>query len=199
MAFCLDALAALAAGAIAVTVTWIGNRRQSEGLDRRIGAGAPQAQAGAASAKADEVLREHHRLLRRLFEKIEATSRKAPQRGDLMRALAAELEIHEHVEEQLFYPAARAICEGVPPAGTEHRRTAELMTATLKFNTTGAKFDEYLQALRAAFEHHAGQKNVRCSSRCNGWAGCASARSETRSRPCWRNSGHRVSGAPSWR
>jgi predicted nuclease of restriction endonuclease-like RecB superfamily len=48
------------------------------------------------------VLLEHHQLLRRLFEKIEGMARDDPERRDLMQMLAAELEIHEHVEDVIF-------------------------------------------------------------------------------------------------
>ena len=121
-------------------------------------AAAPQPipDAGAASAKkADEVLFEHHQLLRRLFARIETTSRKDPQRRDLMRILASELEIHEHIEDQLFYPAVRPVSEDVALAHAEHRQLADLLAMVLKFNTTGAKFEEHLTALHAAVEHHA--------------------------------------------
>jgi nitrite reductase/ring-hydroxylating ferredoxin subunit/uncharacterized membrane protein len=112
----------------------------------------------AQGKKADEVLSEHHQLLRRLFKRIETTPADDPQRRDLMRILAAELEIHEHVEDQLFYPAVRPVTEDVPIAYAEHGQMADLLAMTLKLNTGSAEFDEHLRALHAAVEHHAGSE-----------------------------------------
>jgi nitrite reductase/ring-hydroxylating ferredoxin subunit/uncharacterized membrane protein/hemerythrin superfamily protein len=108
--------------------------------------------------KADEVLVEHHQLIRRLFETIKATPRHAPQRRDLMRTLASELEVHEHVEDHIFYPAVRPISEDVAIAHSEHRQLADLLAMTLKLNTASPEFEEHLQALHAAVDHHAGSE-----------------------------------------
>jgi hemerythrin superfamily protein len=108
--------------------------------------------------KADEVLVEHHQLIRRMFEAVEATPRSDPQRRDLMRMLASELEIHEHVEDHLFYPAVRPVSEDVAIAHSEHRQLADLLAATLKLNTTSPEFEEHLHALHAAVNHHAGSE-----------------------------------------
>ncbi|MDJ0391627.1 Rieske 2Fe-2S domain-containing protein [Roseomonas sp. E05] len=108
--------------------------------------------------KADEVLVEHHQLLRRLFEAIRATPRDDPQRRDLMRTLASELEIHEHIEDHIFYPAVHPVSEDVPVAHSEHRQLADLLAMTLKLNTASPEFEEHLQALHAAVDHHAGSE-----------------------------------------
>lgn len=108
--------------------------------------------------KADEVLVEHHQLIRRLFEIIKAPPGHAPQRRDLMRTLASELEIHEHVEDHPFYPAVRSISEDVAIAHSEHRQMADLLAMTLKLNTASPEFEEHLQALHAAVDHHAGSE-----------------------------------------
>lgn len=118
--------------------------------------------AGAAEAlsgrKADEVLVEHHQLLRQLFARIEATPREDPGRRDLMRFLALELEIHEHIEDHLFYPAVRPVSEDVEVAHAEHRQLSDLLAMTLKLSTASAEFEEHLRALHAAVEHHAGSE-----------------------------------------
>lgn len=121
--------------------------------------GRPARDAGAPSGrKADEVLVEHHDLLRRLFARIEATPREDPSRRDLMRVLASELEIHEHVEDHLFYPAVRPVSEDVEVAHAEHRQLSDLLAMTLKLNTASEAFEAHLRALRAAVEHHAGSE-----------------------------------------
>jgi nitrite reductase/ring-hydroxylating ferredoxin subunit/uncharacterized membrane protein len=108
--------------------------------------------------RADEVLVEHHMLLRSLFRRIEAMPREDPERRDLLRVLASELEIHEYVEDSLFYPAVRPVSEDVSIAHSEHRQLADLLAETLKLNTASPAFEEHLKALHAAVEHHAGSE-----------------------------------------
>jgi nitrite reductase/ring-hydroxylating ferredoxin subunit len=118
------------------------------------------AEAGSArlGRKADEVLVEHHQLIRRLFESIEATPPHDPQRRDLVRTLAFELEIHEHIEDHVFYPAMYSVSEDVAVAHSEHRQMADLLAITLKLNTATATFEEHVKALHAAVDHHAGSE-----------------------------------------
>jgi len=117
-------------------------------------------QAGSArlGKKADEVLVEHHQLIRRLFETIKATPAHDPRRRDLMRTLAFELEIHEHIEDHVFYPAVYHVSEDVAVAHSEHRQLADLLALTLKLNTATAAFEEHVNALHAAVDHHAGSE-----------------------------------------
>lgn len=115
-------------------------------------------QAPPGARPAHEVLVEHHQLLRRLLDRIAALPREDPARRDLLRILAAELEIHEHVEDHLFYPAVRPVSEDVDIAHSEHRQLSDLLAMTLKLNTASAEFEAHLHALRAAVEHHAGSE-----------------------------------------
>ncbi|MFC3127447.1 DUF2231 domain-containing protein [Pseudoroseomonas globiformis] len=116
---------------------------------------APPASSAGAGRKADEVLFEHHQLIRRLFQAIRNTPRDDPQRRDLMRTLASELEIHEYVEDHVFYPAVHPVSEDVPIAHSEHRQLSDLLAKTLKLNTATPEFEEHLRALHAAMDHHA--------------------------------------------
>ncbi|HEY8611066.1 MAG TPA: DUF2231 domain-containing protein [Roseomonas sp.] len=108
--------------------------------------------------KADEVLFEHHQLLRRLFERTEATPGNDPRRRELMRMLASELEIHELVEDKIFYPAVQPVSEDVEVAHAEHGQLADLLAMTLKLDLASAEFEEHLRALHAAVDHHAGSE-----------------------------------------
>jgi nitrite reductase/ring-hydroxylating ferredoxin subunit/uncharacterized membrane protein len=108
--------------------------------------------------KADEVLFEHHEFIRRLFKAIKNVPRDDPQRRDLMRTLASELEIHEYIEDHIFYPAVHPVSEDVPVAHSEHRQLADLLAKTLKLNTATQEFEEHLQALHSAMDHHAGSE-----------------------------------------
>lgn len=132
----------------------------SDGVARVGASSAPAGPTAKAPSgrKADDVLVEHHQLLRRLFARIEAMPREDPQRRDLMRTLASELEIHEHIEDHLFYPAVRTVSEDVEMAHAEHRQLSDLLAMTLKLSTASAEFEENLRALHTAVEHHAGSE-----------------------------------------
>jgi hemerythrin superfamily protein len=105
--------------------------------------------------KADEVLFEHHQLLRGLFEEIRGMEREDPERRDILRLLANELEIHEHIEEEIFYPAVRPVSEDVLVAHAEHQLLADMLAATLRLTTSTPEFEERLRALHEAVDHHA--------------------------------------------
>lgn len=107
---------------------------------------------------ATEVLFEHHEMIRRMFERMLATSDDDARRHELMRTLAAELDIHEVVEDAIFYPAVRAVSEDTEIAYAEHGVLADLLAATVKLPLTSPEFHEHLVALQAAFLHHAGSE-----------------------------------------
>jgi nitrite reductase/ring-hydroxylating ferredoxin subunit len=113
------------------------------------------ADAAPLGRKADEVLFEHHELLRRMFRRIEDMHPDDPQRRDLLRTLASELEIHEHIEDEIFYPAVRPVSEDVAVAYAEHQQLADLLAATLKLPTSSPEFEEYIRVLHKAVDHHA--------------------------------------------
>ena len=119
----------------------------------------PRNGGGADGARtATEVLFEHHEMLRRLFGRILAMPGGTPERHDLMRTLAAELDIHEAIEDAVFYPAVRPVSEDVEIAYAEHGVLADLLAATVKLPLGRPEFEEHLRALHAAFLHHAGSE-----------------------------------------
>lgn len=126
----------------------------------REAAAAPMPAVPAGARKADDVLYEHHELLRRLFERIAAMSPDDPERRDMMRVLAGELEIHEHVEDEIFYPAVRAVSEDVPVAHAEHQQLADMLALTLRVGTSSPQFDAHLHALHQAVDHHASSEEA---------------------------------------
>ena len=112
----------------------------------------------ASHPRATEVLTEHHELIRRLFERTLALPGADPERHSLMHTLAAELDIHEVVEDAIFYPAVSVVSEDVDIAYAEHGVLADTVAATLKLPMGSPEFEETLRALQAAFLHHAGSE-----------------------------------------
>lgn len=113
---------------------------------------------GVPRRGATEVLFEHHQLIRQLFGRTLATPGDDPRRHELMRILASELDIHEAVEDAIFYPAVQPVSEDVDVAYAEHGVLADLLAATVKLPTASDAFGEHLLALQAAFLHHAGSE-----------------------------------------
>lgn len=109
---------------------------------------------------ADEVLYDHHELLRALFRRIAAMGRDDPERRDLMRTLATELDIHESIEDALFYPVVARVSGDVPVAYAEHQELADLLAKTLKYPTSSPRFEEHLRALHDAVDHHAASEET---------------------------------------
>jgi len=118
----------------------------------------PEASNGQPGKKATDVLYEHHELMRRMFEKMLATSGHGAERHELMRTLAAELDIHEVIEDAIFYPAVQAVSEDTEVAYAEHGVLADLLAATVKLPLGSPEFQEHLVALQSAFLHHAGSE-----------------------------------------
>ncbi|WP_375257425.1 DUF2231 domain-containing protein [Citreimonas sp.] len=115
----------------------------------------PQPASPPGARRADEVLFEHHELMRRMFEKIEAMSPEDPERRDMMRLLAGELQIHEHVEDEIFYPEVRPVSEDVPVAHAEHQQLADMLAVVLRLSPSSPEFETQLRSLHTAMNHHA--------------------------------------------
>ncbi len=118
----------------------------------------PSGTSPNAGPRADDLLTQHHALIRNLFQRIEALPREDPERRDRLRVLATELDIHEHIEDRVFYPAVQPVSPDVVVAHSEHRQMTDLLAATLKLNTASPAFDRHLRALRDAVDHHAGSE-----------------------------------------
>lgn len=108
--------------------------------------------------KADEVLFEHHQMMRSLFDRIALTERNDPRRLELVDELAGEMDMHEKIEHEIFYPAVRRVTDSIPIAGAEHQQLADQLAITLTLDPSTAEFDDHLRALRSALEHHAGSE-----------------------------------------
>jgi hypothetical protein len=122
---------------------------------RRAQAEGPMLPPPPGARKADEVLFEHHQLLRRLFVTIEAMAPDDPERRDMMRLLGGELDIHELVEDEIFYPAVRLVSDDVPVAYAEHQQLADMLAATLRLSPSKPEFEARLRELHQAVDHHA--------------------------------------------
>ncbi len=75
--------------------------------------------------RADQVLIDHHVVLRALCKEVTATPAGTPERQDRVDAMMAELDIHMRIEDDLFYPAVAAASTLVAVAHAEHRQVSD--------------------------------------------------------------------------
>lgn len=119
-----------------------------------------QTKLAAYGKTAVEVLTEHHDVLRSLLKKILSMSPGDPDRDACMRALAMEYDIHEGIEEKIFYPAVATISEDVPAAYAQHNELDELFAATLRVGVSSPEFESNIKVLHTALDHHAGSEET---------------------------------------
>jgi len=104
------------------------------------------------------LLKEDHKRVAGIFEKLEPTTERALKtREELFDKLNSELEVHAAVEEQILYPALKEAAETRDitfEAFEEHRIVKELLK---ELSTTPKDSEEWtakLTVLKENVEHH---------------------------------------------
>ena len=105
-----------------------------------------------------DLLKEDHKRVAGIFEKLEPTTERALKtREELFDKLNSELEVHAAVEEQILYPALKEAAETRDitfEAFEEHRIVKELLK---ELSTTPKDSEEWtakLTVLKENVEHH---------------------------------------------
>ena len=104
------------------------------------------------------LLEADHRRLEALFAQGAATTTRAvKRRARILAALAAELNVHELIEEKVLYPALRPFSEArdVVLEGGEEHHVADLLLRELKAVAPGdERWAAKLKVLQESIEHH---------------------------------------------
>lgn len=109
--------------------------------------------------RADDVLVEHHGVLRDLLRQLEATTAEEVGRRERLRAtFADEISIHAQIEDEIFYPAAREVSPLVPIAHAEHRQIDDQLAAVMRTDPASEDFLVEVRMLTSAVEHHASEE-----------------------------------------
>ncbi|MEK6285666.1 MAG: hemerythrin domain-containing protein [Acidobacteriota bacterium] len=105
-----------------------------------------------------DLLKEDHKKVAAIFEKLEPTTERALKtREELFNKLNSELEVHAAVEEQILYPVLKEAAETREitfEAFEEHRVVKELLK---ELSTTPKDTEEWtakLTVLKENVEHH---------------------------------------------
>jgi iron-sulfur cluster repair protein YtfE (RIC family) len=105
-----------------------------------------------------QLLRKQHREVEGLFRKAErATGR--DERRRLMEQIADRLELHTRIEEDLFYPAVRALDtkkarEMVDEAFEEHHVVKLVLEQLPRVDPEDERFRAKMTVLKELVEHH---------------------------------------------
>lgn len=104
------------------------------------------------------LLRDDHRMVKRLLRQLEATTTKGVKtRRELLDRLEADLRVHEAIEEQLFYPALKShpkardiVLEGYEEHDVVNSILKDMDGVSVADETWGAKAAVMIENL----EHH---------------------------------------------
>jgi hemerythrin superfamily protein len=107
------------------------------------------------------LLREDHREALALFEQFERASSAArdDRRQEIAREICELLTAHAQIEEEIFYPAARAAVaeqDVLDDAEVEHAMLKELIEQVQATDVDEALFDAKLRVLAEYVRHHVG-------------------------------------------
>jgi len=104
---------------------------------------------------ADQVLIEHHDVLRALCKDITGKPAGSAEREERVDDLLVELDIHMRIEDDLFYPAVAAASTLVAVAHAEHRQVSDRLAAFLRTNPTDPAYEGHWQAFVTTLDAHA--------------------------------------------
>ncbi len=109
--------------------------------------------------KADQVLIEHHDVLRGLLTQLEETTdEQGKERKKLLDDLVSELGVHVRIEDELFYPAVEKVTPLLAISQAEHRAIDDQLAVVLRTDTAGPDFATEVKMLAATLHHHAGEE-----------------------------------------
>ena len=104
-----------------------------------------------------ELLKEDHDKVDKLFQKVKATP--DGDHKDLFEQIKAELDVHTHIEETIFYPKLKEdgndelkdiVLEGIE----EHRQAKMFLKELAALSDDSEKFDPKLKVLMEDISHH---------------------------------------------
>jgi len=107
-----------------------------------------------------KLLKKDHSAVKNLFSKFDKTGRSSHEtRGELFEQIRRELQIHLRTEEELFYPAMKALNGQelrnlFSEALKEHKQIDELLTQISRLKPNDRNFEEKVETLFENVEHH---------------------------------------------
>ena len=103
-----------------------------------------------------ELLKADHKVVNRLFQKVKADT-EGKEHQELFEQIKAELEVHTHIEETIFYPKIKEekelediVLEGIE----EHHQAKMFLRELSNLVEDSEKFEPKLKVLMEDITHH---------------------------------------------
>jgi len=116
-----------------------------------------------------ELLKTDHEKVAELFDQLETATGK--RKLDVFKRIKAELDLHTHVEETIFYPALEkpeATHDLTLEAYEEHNVVKALLTELSKATTADDEWQAKAKVLRENVEHHVDEEENELFDKANG-------------------------------
>lgn len=115
--------------------------------------------AKAAGPDAITLLMDDHKKVKKLFKEYEKLSKKEDIDGkvDIANQICEELTVHATVEEEIFYPAARAAIHAddlLNEAEVEHATAKDLIAQIQEMSGDDPMYDARMKVLSEYINHH---------------------------------------------
>lgn len=111
--------------------------------------------------RADQVLVDHHHVLRGLLRQlVDTTDDEVARRRQLLDTLVAELFVHTQIEDEIFYPAVRDVSPLLSQAHAEHRQIDEQLAAVMRTPLASPEVVVEARMLLATVHHHTQEEEL---------------------------------------
>ena len=123
--------------------------------------------SSAADQDALAKLKEDHQAVRKMFDQFEKgkDDMSAEEKSDLVETICGELIVHAQIEEEIFYPAVRAVAdeelnEMLDEAEVEHSGAKDLIAQLEDATPEEPLYDAKVTVLGEYIKHHAGEEET---------------------------------------
>jgi len=119
-----------------------------------------------------DLLTDDHLAVTALFQRYERLAKReaaADERSALAQQICAMLKVHTQIEEELFYPAARAggiDADMLDEAKVEHTTAKDLIAQIESGDPDGALYDAKVTVLREYIQHHVVEEHTEMFPKC---------------------------------
>jgi hemerythrin superfamily protein len=117
------------------------------------------AKNAADNSNAIDLLTEDHKMVKRMFKEFDKNkeSAEATDKEELVGEICDALELHAEIEEQIFYPAARAAIgddDMMNEAEVEHAAAKGLIEQLRGMDPSDELYDAKVTVLSEQIDHH---------------------------------------------
>ena len=133
---------------------------------------APTAPSAAAAPDATRLLADDHRQVHALFEdyrKLAESGASGDERRPLAEEICTLLTVHAAIEEEIFYPAARAAgvdASVLDEAEVEHASAKDLIAQIRDIEADAPLYDAKVRVLGEYIDHHVGEEEKELFPKC---------------------------------